>query len=114
MEPLCVNQKRTRIPLPHPKPVNNRSGAWLFLLTGIVLLALTGLLTWTLIAALLDGQIVTSNRAGPKLAYSQALQPTKFYIELLWQGTSTLLLGTLAVAALWIARVLMNAQKNRR
>ena len=54
-----------------------------------MLLALTALLGWTLVSALLDGQIVTSNRAGPKLAYSQALQPTKFYIELLWQGTST-------------------------
>ncbi|WP_025128401.1 hypothetical protein [Pseudomonas sp. PH1b] len=109
-----MSQKKTRVPLPHPKPETTRSGAWLFLLIGCALLALTGLLGWTLISALIDGQIVTSNRAGPKLAYSQALQPTKFYFELLWQGTSTLLLGALAVAALWIGRVLMNAQKNRR
>ncbi|NBF01772.1 hypothetical protein GV819_05660 [Pseudomonas sp. Fl5BN2] len=109
-----MNQKRTRIPRPHPKPANHRSGAWLFLLIGMVLLALTGLLAWTLIAALLDGQIVTSNRVGPKLTYNHELQPTQFYFELLWQGTSTLLLGALAVAVLWIGRVLMSAQKNRR
>ncbi|WP_265577744.1 hypothetical protein [Pseudomonas protegens] len=109
-----MNQKRTRVRLPHPQPGKTRSGAWFFLLIGSVLLALTALLGWTLVSALLDGQIVTSNRAGPKLAYSQALQPTQFYIELLWQGTSTLLLGALAVAALWIARVLMGTQKNRR
>ena len=109
-----MNQKRTRVPLPHPKPGKAGSGAWAFVLIGAVLLALTALLGWTLVTALLDGQIVTSNRVGPKRAYSQALQPTQFYIELLWQGTGTLLLGALAVAALWIARVLMGTQQKPR
>jgi hypothetical protein len=109
-----VNQKRTRVRLPHPKPGKTGRGAWVFLLIGSVLLALTGLLGWALVNAWLDGLIVTRNRAGPKLAYSQAQQPTQFYIELLWQGASTLLLGALAVAALWIGRVLMSPEKKLR
>ncbi|RXU64636.1 hypothetical protein CW358_17890 [Pseudomonas protegens] len=109
-----MNQKRTRVRLPHPKPGKTGRGAWVFLLIGGVLLALTALLGWPLVSALQDGLIVTRNRAGPKLVYSQAQQPTQFYIELLWQSISTLLLGALAVAALWIGRVLMGAQKKHR
>ncbi|MBC2654632.1 hypothetical protein H7A76_04180 [Pseudomonas sp. MSSRFD41] len=109
-----MNQKRTRIPLPHPKPGKTGKGAWVFLLIGSVLLAVTALLGWTLASALQDGLIVTRNRAGPKLAYSQAQQPTQFYGELLWQCASTLLLGALAVATLWIGRVLMGTDKRRR
>ncbi|ERO65603.1 hypothetical protein [Pseudomonas piscis] len=109
-----MNQKRTRIPLPHPKPVDNRSGAWLLLVVGTVLLLLSGLLAWTLAGALVDGQIVTGNRAGPRHLYSLALQPTQFYGELLWQGLTTLLLGALAAAALWIGRSLMVADRPRR
>ncbi|UMZ12479.1 hypothetical protein I9018_01865 [Pseudomonas sp. MPFS] len=109
-----MNQKRTRIPLPHPKPGKTGRGAWVFLLIGSVLLALTALLGWTLGSAVRQGVIVTSNRAGPKLAYSLELQPTQFYAELLWQGTTTVLLGALAVAALWVGRLLMSTDKRRR
>lgn len=108
-----VNQKRTRVRLPHPKPGKTGRGAWVFLLIGSVLLALTVLLGWTLGSALLEGVIVTSNRAGPKFVYSQAQQPTQFYAELLWQGITTLMLGALAVAALWIGRLLMSTDKQR-
>lgn len=109
-----MNQKRTRVRLPHPTPAKTGRGAWIFLLFGGVLLAATTLLGWTLVSAVLDGLIVTRNRAGPKLAYSLVQQPTQFYFELLWQGAGTLLLGALAVAALWIGRVLMGAQKKHR
>ena len=108
-----MNQKRTRVRLPHPKPGKTGRGAWVFLLIGSVLLALTALLGWTLGSAVLEVVIVTSNRAGPKFVYSQAQQPTQFYAELLWQGITTLMLGALAVAALWIGRVLMSTDKQR-
>lgn len=102
-----MSQKKVRVPLPHPAPDNPRRGAWVFVLIGVFLLLLVGGLGFLLVDSVVQGQIVTGNRVGPRRIYTLATEPGRFWFEIVMHGLIALVLAALAVAAFWISRVLM-------
>ncbi|CAI8917753.1 Heme biosynthesis protein HemY [Pseudomonas sp. IT-347P] len=99
-----MNQKRTRVPLPHPPPYRpSRVSGWLFLLVAVVTAFAVGASIWLLIDSWLTGSITTNNR-GPRSTYTLALQPRLFWFEFVWQSVGAVFLLAVAVFGVWIYR----------
>ena len=99
-----MNQKRTRIPLPHPPPYRqSRATFWLTVLVGVLITFAVGASIWMLFDSWTSGSITTTNR-GPKDTYTLALQPRRFWIEFVSQSIGTAFLLFIGVFGLWIYR----------
>ncbi|MBV4487708.1 hypothetical protein HU727_019155 [Pseudomonas sp. SWRI153] len=97
-----MNQKRTRVPLPHPPPYRqSRLSYWLTVLAGVLFAVAVCLSIYMLIESWISGSITTHNR-GPRSTYTQALQPRRFWFEFVWQSFWTLLMLAVGVFGLWI------------
>jgi zinc transporter ZupT len=100
-----MNQKRTRVPLPHPPPYRpSRASFWLTVVVGLLLAFTIGASIYLLVDSLINGAISTHNRTGPRHTYSLALQPRMFWFEVVWQSLVTLLLLSISVFGLWACR----------
>ncbi|WKV96854.1 hypothetical protein PYV50_24990 [Pseudomonas sp. H22_DOA] len=99
-----MNQKRTRIPLPHPPPYRqSRATFWLTVLVGVLITFAFGASIWMLFDSWTSGSITTTNR-DPKDTYTLALQPRRFWIEFVSQSIGTVFLLFIGVFGLWIYR----------
>ncbi|WP_339448176.1 hypothetical protein [Pseudomonas sp. EA_5y_Pfl2_R50] len=99
-----MNQKRTRVPLPHPPPYRpSRVSYWLTALVVVLMAFAVGASIWMLIDSWVSGSITTTNR-GPRSTYTLAEQPRRFWFEFVRQGVVTLLLLAIAVFGVWIYR----------
>ena len=99
-----MNQKRTRIPLPHPPPYRqSRATFWLTVLVGVLITFALCASIYMLIDSWISGSITTTNR-GPKDTYTLALQPRRFWIEFVSQSIGTVFLLFIGVFGLWIYR----------
>ncbi|PCR94286.1 hypothetical protein CP336_22725 [Pseudomonas fluorescens] len=97
-----MNQKRTRIPLPHPPPYRqSRTSFWLTLLVGLLLTFAIGASIYMIIDSLISGSITTTNR-GPRMTYLRDLQPHRYWFEVVWQSLVPLLLVSVALFGLRI------------
>lgn len=99
-----MNQKRTRIPLPHPPPYRpSRVTYWLTVLVAVLMAFAISAWIWMLIDSWVTGSITTNNR-GPRSTYTLALQPRRFWIEFVWQSIGTVFLLVIGVFGLWAYR----------
>ena len=100
-----MNQKRTRIPLPHPPPYReSRVSFWLHRLVGLLLTIAIGASVYLIVQSLLSGSISTMSRGGPSKTYTLALQPRLYWFQIAWQSFTTLLLMAILMIAWWISR----------
>lgn len=87
-----MNQKRTRVLLPHPPPYRqSRTSFWLTLLVGLLITFAIGASIYMIIDSLISGSITTTNR-GPRTTYFRDLQPRRYWFEVVWQSLIPLLL----------------------
>ena len=87
-----MNQKRSRIPLPHPPPYRqSRTSFWLTLLVGLLITFAIGASIYMIIDSLISGSITTTNR-GPRTTYTLAQQPRRYWFEVAGQSLVPLLL----------------------
>ncbi|WWL43952.1 hypothetical protein V5O39_21885 [Pseudomonas parakoreensis] len=101
-----MNQKRTRVPLPHPPPYRqSRIAFWLMILVGILITFLIAASTYLIIHSLMSGSITTWNRSGPRHTYTLAQQPRMFWFEIVSQCVGTLFLIAVGWIGLWIHRM---------
>jgi hypothetical protein len=101
-----MNQKRTRVPLPHPPPYRqSRVAFWLTVLVGVLIAFLIGASIYLIIHSLISGSITTWNRSGPRHTYTLALQPRMYWFEIVSQCIGTVFLVTIAWFGLWIYRM---------
>lgn len=101
-----MNQKRTRVPLPHPPAYRqSRIAFWLMILVGILVAFLIAASTYLIIHSLLSGSITTWNRSGPRHTYTLAQQPRMFWFEIVSQCVGTLFLIAVGWIGLWIHRM---------
>lgn len=99
-----MNQKRTRIPLPHPPPYRpSRVTYWLTALVAVLMAFAIGASIYMLIDSWFTGSITTNNR-GPRSTYILALQPKLFWFEFAWQSVGTVFLLAVGVFGAWIYR----------
>jgi len=99
-----MNQKRTRVPLPHPPPYRpSRTSDWLTVLFVVLIAFAIGASIWMLIDSWISGSITTTNR-GPRSTYTLAEQPRRFWFEFVRQGVVMVLLLAIAVFGVWIYR----------
>ncbi|RON71990.1 hypothetical protein [Pseudomonas fluorescens] len=99
-----MNQKRTRIPLPHPPPYRpSRATFWLTVLAGVLIAFALCASVYMLIDSWISGSITTTNR-GPKHTYTLALQPRRFWIEFVSQSIGTVFALIIGVFGVWIYR----------
>ncbi|WP_085581856.1 MULTISPECIES: hypothetical protein [unclassified Pseudomonas] len=100
-----MNQKRTRIPLPHPPPYReSRVSFWLTVLVGVMLAFAIGASLYLIADSLISGSVTTMNRTGPRQTYTLASQPGRYWFEIVWQGVFTLMLLGIVSFGLWIRR----------
>lgn len=99
-----MNQRKTRIPLPHPPPYRpSRVTYWLTVLVALLITLAIGLSIWMLVDSWITGSITTNNR-GPRSTYTLALQPRRFWFEFFWQSVGTVFLLAVGVFGVWIYR----------
>ncbi|TMU79710.1 hypothetical protein FGA82_11795 [Pseudomonas fluorescens] len=99
-----MNQRKTRVPLPHPPPYRpSRVTSWLTVLVALLITLAIGLSIWMLVDSWITGSITTNNR-GPRSTYTLALQPRQFWFEFFWQSVGTVFLLAVGVFGLWIYR----------
>ena len=99
-----MNQKRTRVPLPHPPPYHpSRTTYWLTILVALLIVFGIGASIWMLVDSWLTGSITTNNR-GPRSTYTLALQPRRFWVEFVSQSIGTVFLLAFSVFCLWVYR----------
>ncbi|KPG99225.1 hypothetical protein [Pseudomonas sp. RIT-PI-r] len=97
-----MNQKRTRVPLPHPPPYRpSRVTYWLTLLVVVLMAFAIGASIWMLVDSWITGSITTNNR-GPRSTYTLALQPRQFKAEFLKQSIGTVFMVLMGLFGLWI------------
>jgi len=101
-----MNQKRTRVPLPHPPPYRqSRIAFWLTVLVGVLIAFLIAASTYLIVHSLISGSITTWNRTGPRHTYTLAQQPRMFWFEIVSQCVGTLFLIAVGWIGLWIHRM---------
>lgn len=106
-----MNQKRTRVPLPHPPPYRpSRTSYWLTVLFVVLIAFAIGASIWMLIDSWISGSITTTNR-GPRSTYTLAEQPRRFWFEFVRQGVVMVLLLAIAVFGVWIYRKVQKPSK---
>jgi ABC-type Fe3+ transport system permease subunit len=99
-----MNQKRTRVPLPHPPAhQESRVSYWLTVLAGALIAIAICLSIYMLIESWISGSITTNNR-GPRRTYTLALQPRRYWFEFVWQSFWTAFMLAIGVFALWVYR----------
>ncbi|MFW9079113.1 hypothetical protein ACOI9X_07520 [Pseudomonas sp. P2757] len=99
-----MNQKRTRIPLPHPPPYRqSRASFWLLVLVGVLIAFAFSASVYQNIDSLLSGSITTTNR-GPRSTYTLALQPRMYWFEFWRQCVGSVMLLVVGVVGLWVWR----------
>lgn len=99
-----MNQRKTRVPLPHPPPYRpSRVSDWLTLLVVVLMAFAIGASIWMLIDSWISGSITTTNR-GPRSTYTLAQQPRRFWFEFVWQSVGTVFLLAVGVFGVWIYR----------
>jgi len=103
-----MNQKRTRVPLPHPPPSRqSRISFWLTVLVGLLLTFAIGASLYMIVESLITGSITTNNR-GPRNTWLRDLQPHKYWFEVIWQSLGTLFLLAVSLFGL---RVYLKVRK---
>ncbi|MHA3736107.1 hypothetical protein ACXR0M_10565 [Pseudomonas sp. Eth.TT006] len=101
-----MNQKRTRVPLPHPPPYRqSRISFWLMVLVGVLIAFLIGASIYLIAHSLSSGSITTWNRSGPRHTYTLALQPRMFWFEIVSQCVGTVFLIAVGWIGLWMHRM---------
>ncbi|SMQ27539.1 hypothetical protein SAMN04488483_3722 [Pseudomonas helmanticensis] len=112
-----MNQKRTRVPLPHPPPYRpSRMTYWLTVLVAVLIAFAIGASIWMLVDSWITGSITTNNR-GPRSTYTLALQPRQFRAEFIKQSIGTVLMLVMGLFGLWIYRNVqepVNSPKGKR
>lgn len=110
-----MNQKRTRVPLPHPTPppesLVSRS---LAIMISLFLIGTGALLGYSAIDGLIHETITIATRGGPAKVYTLAGQPGGYWFHIVFQG---LFGGLLLVAGLaWhrLTRIDKPATKAKR
>lgn len=99
-----MNQKRTRIRLPHPPPYRpSRWTFWLTVLAAVLIAFAVCLSIYMLIESWISGSITTNNR-GPRSTYTLALQPRRYWFEFVWQSFWTSFMLAIGVFGLWVYR----------
>ncbi|MBK5378007.1 hypothetical protein JFT81_25650 [Pseudomonas sp. TH43] len=99
-----MNQKRTRVPLPHPPPYRpSRTTYWLTIFVALLIVFGISASIWMLVDNWLTGSITTNNR-GPRSTYTLALQPRRFWVEFVSQSIGTAFMLAFSVFGLWIYR----------
>ena len=99
-----MNQKRTRVLLPHPPPYwQSRLSYWLTVLAGVLIAIAVCLSIYMLIESWISGSITTNNR-GPRSTYTLALQPRRYWFKFVWQSFWTAFMLAIGVFGLWIYR----------
>ena len=101
-----MNQKRTRVPLPHPPPYRqSRASFWLTALVGVLTAFVIGASIYLIVHSLISGSITTGNRSGPRHTYTLALQPRMYWFEIVSQCIGTVFLVAVGWIGLWLYRV---------
>ena len=104
-----MNQKRTRVPLPHPPPRRQSwISFWLTVLVGLLLMFAIGASLYMIVESLITGSITTNNR-GPRKTWLRDLQPHKYWFEVIWQSLGTLFLLAVSLFGL---RVYLKVRKS--
>ncbi|MFJ2321713.1 hypothetical protein [Pseudomonas sp. NPDC087817] len=110
-----MNQKRTRIPLPHPPPYRqSRLSICLTILFSVFLVCLGGMLCYLVIDGLEQGSITMITRGGPARTYTLAAQPSLYWFEIVWQGLFALLLLAAGPGWYWVNRISRPAAQPKR
>lgn len=98
-----MNQKRTRAPLPHPKPPIKRID-WLMIALGIVLTLCVGLITYETVNGLIQGRISNMARGKHFAVYAQAEQSFDFWFTVATHCLFALFLSGAAWLLIWMGR----------
>jgi hypothetical protein len=91
-----MNQKRTRVPLPHPPPHRESlASRGLAIMICLFLIGTGALLGYSAIDGVIHETITTATRGGPAKVYTLAGQPGMYWFHVVLQG----LFGVLLLAA---------------
>lgn len=95
-----MNQKRTRVPLPHPPPPQESLlSRGLTIMISVFLIFTGALLSYSVIDGLIHDSITTATRGGPAKVYTLAGQPRMYWFYIVWEGFFASLL--LAAGLMW-------------
>ena len=95
-----MNQKRTRVPLPHPPPHRESPvSRGLAIMISLFLIGTGALLGYSAIDGVIHETITTATRGGPAKVYTLAGQPGAYWFHVVLQGLFGLLL--LAAGLAW-------------
>lgn len=110
-----MNQKRTRIPRPHPSPPRDSLLSRVLAITISLFLIGTGaLLGYSAIDGLIHDTITTATRGGPTKVYSLAAQPGAYWFHVVLQGLVGLLLLAAGLAWYRLTRIDKPAASTKR
>jgi hypothetical protein len=95
-----MNQKRTRVPLPHPPPhQESLVSRGLAVMISLFLIGTGALLGYSAIDGVIHDTITTATRGGPAKFYTLAGQPGAYWFHIVFQGLFAILL--LAAGLAW-------------
>ncbi|UDI93270.1 hypothetical protein I5961_01585 [Pseudomonas sp. IAC-BECa141] len=98
-----MNQKRTRVPLPHPAPPIKRTD-WLMIALGLMFMLCTGLIAYETVDGLIQGRIGNLARGKHFAVYSLTTQPANFWFAIATHCLLALFLSGAAWVLIWLGR----------
>ncbi|EJM29522.1 MULTISPECIES: hypothetical protein [Pseudomonas] len=107
-----MNQKRTRVPLPHPAPPVKQTD-WLMIALGLVLILCIGLIAYETVDGLIQGRIGNMARGKRFAVYSLTAQPTSFWFAVAAHCLLALFLSGAAWVLIWLGRTATVAPSRR-
>ena len=110
-----MNQKRTRIPLPHPPPPQESLvSRGLAIMISVFLISTGALLCYSAIDGLIHDTITTATRGGPTKVYTLAGQTGAYWFHIVFEGFFGGLLLVAGVAWHRLTRIGKPASRARR
>lgn len=110
-----MNQKRTRIPLPHPPPPQESLvSRGLAIMISVFLIFTGALLCYSAIDGLIHDTITTATRGGPAKVYTLAMQPGAYWFHVVLQGLFGMLLMAAGLAWHRLTRIDKPAARTQR
>ncbi|AWA37347.1 hypothetical protein ACTJK3_18040 [Pseudomonas sp. 22105] len=107
-----MNQKRTRVPLPHPAPPVKRTD-WLMIALGLVLILCISLIAYETVDGLIQGRIGNMARGKRFAVYSLSTQPSSFWFAVAAHCLLALFLSGAAWVLIWLGRTATVAPSRR-
>ncbi|WP_085608649.1 MULTISPECIES: hypothetical protein [unclassified Pseudomonas] len=98
-----MNQRRTRVPLPHPAQPVKRTD-WLMIALGLVLILCIGLIAYETVDGLIQGRISNMARGKYFAVYSQAEQSFDYWFTVASHCIFALFLASAAWLLIWMGR----------